>query len=120
MVQDNSSRIKVWPDPSGIGKISDLNLVYAEAGIFTFSQLIFTGKPGARDVHFIFSIQSADHRKIREVFGEDLAVLRANFNFRWCNEGEIQTGDICQTCSAGTYSFTWNSTECHACIDNAV
>ena len=33
--------------------------------------------------------------------------------------GEIQIGDICSTCTAGTYSTVWNSTQCHSCPEKA-
>jgi hypothetical protein len=31
--------------------------------------------------------------------------------------GEIQIGSVCLVCTAGTYSVTWNATECKNCPD---
>ena len=35
-----------------------------------------------------------------------------NVNFRWWKPGEIEVGSIWSHCTIGTYSVTWNSTEC--------
>ena len=42
-------------------------------------------------------------------------------SFRYCQPGEVViNNETCSKWSAGTYSFTWNSTECKSWMDNAV
>ena len=40
-------------------------------------------------------------------------------NFRYCEPGEVESTNECVSCRPGTYSLTWNSTRCLACMTNA-
>jgi predicted outer membrane repeat protein len=121
MVLNNVNQITLTPVNLSISSIGGVNSVLMKHGIATFTNLIATAKYGSKDVKYQVSSKAINKVKINEVFGTSINDNIVTFNFRNCIPGEsIINNYKCQECSAGSYSFQWNSPECYSCLDNAI
>ncbi|CAI2376021.1 unnamed protein product [Moneuplotes crassus] len=119
MNKDSSSQINIQPlvpDAS----IKGTNVAIVTNGIAKFDRLIPIAKPGSPNVEYAISSKSIDLDKVKSVFGDSIVHTRIIINFSYCKPGEQTMKNQCYSCPAGTYSFQWNSTQCHNCEDHAV
>ena len=119
MVLDNVSQLTIR-SLSSSNKLSGVNIVKVNSGVADFSDLIFIGKPGSENISFTVDSKSLDYTKINKLYGTNAFSNFISVSFRYWMSGEQMQTDKCVTCSPGTYSFIWNSTEWTNCIDNAV
>lgn len=83
-------------------------------GSVTFDDLTFVGKPGDTDVEFSITSDVIDVSNLVKQFGATSVQDPLKASFRYCMPGEIESLNQCTECLPNTYSFIWNSTECHA------
>jgi hypothetical protein len=83
------------------------------------SSTIFISKPGSNEIPFELKSSVINYGMINEIAAQTYPQQIMNVNFRWCRPGEIEISGQCDTCSQGTYSLLWNSTECLDCPDKA-
>ena len=88
-------------------------------GVATFRSLIFKAPPGSKNVEYRLSSTAIDSSTLLKQYGRTSIQDPMTVSFRYCKPGEISLNDECQICSAGTYSFGWNSTVWENCMDNA-
>lgn len=88
-------------------------------GIGLFDSIQFTSSPGATNIPFSFTSDAIDMSIMRKQYGQNYSLKNITVNFRFCKPGEIQDGLVCRSWSPGSYSFTWNSTQCKNCMSNA-
>lgn len=119
MVLDNVSQLKILPTSSSY-KLLGTNVAKVDSGVADFTDLMFVGKPGSQRVTFSVDSKSLDRSKISQLYGASAFSSSIFVSFRYCMPGEQSQNDECLTCSPGSYSFVWNSTQCSNCIDNAV
>jgi predicted outer membrane repeat protein len=121
MVLDSESIIQINPVNFSESSLEGTNFGLLREGVTSFSNLIFSNKPGAVDKLFIATTSAIDSDKITTVFGEQISQNIISVSFRWCKPGEIKldTGKWSE-CSAGAYSLKWNSTVWEGCISDAV
>ena len=111
MVSDSKSIIKIVAlDASS--KVSGQNTDTLTQGRANFTNTLFTAAPGRRGVKFRLVSSAIDYTVIQHLDPVKYADQIVTVNFRWCKPGEIQIGNICSACSAGSYSVTWNATQC--------
>ena len=100
--------------------LTGISEIRVTEGMSNFTDVSFINFPGAENVTFMASSAEIDQNKVQHfTLPTDNSI---SVTFRYCKPGEIITNDgtTCSECSAGTYSFEWNSTECIQCMDNAV
>ena len=119
MANDNTSSIKIIP-LSNETEVSGQDTVTVTQGIGTFESLKFIASPGLSDVKFLIRSSAIDYEMVQEIDPVKYADQVISVNFRWCQPGEIQIGNVWSEWSVGSYSTTWNSTECQNWPDNAV
>ena len=116
MTTDSKSYIKIVELTKGT-EIKGQDIITLTNGEATFEGTIFYAQPGSENVKFRIVSNAINYEMVQAVtnFGDqDLTV-----SFRWCRPGEIQIGDICSPCNAGSYSVKWNETVCNNCPDYA-
>ena len=113
----NNSQIKISPitDNARMLGIDSASLVNGEA---EFDNLQFVYIPGQQDIQYIATCNLIDSNKVSYL---DLPTNDTiSVSFRYCQPGELMINNsTCSECSAGTYSFKWNSTQCSDCMDRA-
>ena len=114
----NSSLIKITPVSEG-ALIKGTDSSTLVMGQTEFDNLQFEHYPGATDTEYLASCDLIDSDKTAYL---DLKTNDTiTVSFRFCKPGEaIIDNSTCSPCNAGTYSLTWNSTECVPCMDNAI
>lgn len=111
MAIDNTSQIKISGFTPG-SQVLGINEVKVTAGAATFSDVIFIQKPGATDVLFEVTSTGTNMKNLRLAYGQDYSLEKITVDFRFCKPGEIISNNrTCTTCSPGTYSLEWNSTQ---------
>ena len=121
MVLDNSDQIAISAVDAQTSSISGTNVGLLNQGVASFDNLIFVSTPGSTNILYRATSKVIDSDKIQNVFGQSISSNNIYVDFRYCKPGEIVTSDNqCQVCSAGTYSFDWNSTECKNCLEDVV
>ena len=114
----SDSRIKVLPMTNGASLIG-VDYSVLVNGQANFDSLQFTYGPGQDNIQFLATCDLIDSNKVSYLSLPTSDSI--DVTFRYCQPGEIvQNNQTCFEWSAGTYSFTWNSTECKSCMDNAV
>ncbi|CAI2361394.1 unnamed protein product [Moneuplotes crassus] len=112
---DNSSKLVVKiSTPNEVIQGADVKI--ASQGEATFDNLIFTSHPGDQSVEFRIVTTAVNDELVMAQYGE-IVQKPLTVNFRYCQPGEYEIGDVCQECSPGSYSFKWNSTVCNSCFD---
>ena len=115
----NSSNIKIVSTNDSTQAIGTSE-VRAIEGKSSFENIGFIDYPGAQNTTFMASSTEIDQNKVQHIaLSTDNSIT---VTFRYCKPGEFinNNGTTCEECSAGTYSFKWNSTQCTQCMDNAV
>ena len=121
MVLDNSDQLTISAIDTQVSSISGTNVGLLNHGVTSFDTLQFISTPGSTNVHYQITSKTIDSDKIENVFGQSISDNNIFVDFRFCQPGEfITSSDQCEVCSAGTYSFVWNSTQCESCLDDAV
>lgn len=88
-------------------------------GIGLFDSIQFSASPGAKNIPFSLTSDAIDMSIMRKQYGQSYSLKNIIINFRFCKPGEIQDGSVCRSCSPGSYTFSWNSTQCKNCMSNA-
>jgi predicted outer membrane repeat protein len=121
MVLNNVNQITITPVDTSISSIGGVNSVLLKSGIATFDNLVATAKYGSKNIKYQVASKAINSVKINQVYGSTIGNNILTFNFRNCMPGESIIGDYkCQECSAGSYSFLWNSPKCFTCMDDVV
>ena len=121
MVLDSSNKVTISAVDIITSSISGTNVGLVNQGVVTFNNLRFISIPGSANIHYQITSNVIDTNKIMNVFGQAISDNNIVVNFRFCRPGEfITSSNQCEVCSAGTYSFNWNSTQCDNCLDDAV
>ena len=121
MVLDNSDQLTISAINTQSSSISGINVGLLNQGVTSFDNLRFISAPGSTNVHYRISSKVIDSDKIQNVFGQSISDNNIYVDFRYCEPGEFITStNQCEECSAGTYSFNWNSTQCESCLSDAV
>ena len=114
----SNSQIKIVPITAGaiLQGVDYSVLINGEAN---FDNLQFVYGPGQDNIEYKATCDLIDSDKVSYLsLPTDDSI---DVSFRYCQPGEIIVDDrTCSECSAGTYSFTWNSTKCEICMDDAV
>mmetsp|Transcript_32044 Transcript_32044/g.31432 ORF Transcript_32044/g.31432 Transcript_32044/m.31432 type:complete len:142 (-) Transcript_32044:63-488(-) len=112
MVLDSHNQISLIAANSTAAEVKGFNIQPLVNGIASFDNFIVHTSPGNQDVIVTASSKAIDQAKISTVFGNPISNNTIEVDTRFCKPGERIVDNICNTCSAGTYSFAWNSTEC--------
>ena len=107
----NSSNIKIRVNDND-SSLQGTSEVRASEGISNFSDIAFIKMPGTENVKFRANSTEIDQNKVQHLtLPTDNSI---SVSFRYCKPGEFinNNGTTCEECSAGTYSFKWNSTQC--------
>ena len=118
MSGDNLSTIKFTAIQDDT-KVDGENTGDVVNGKATFENTIFIAQPGMKDVKFKLTTSAANYKLLQHIDPVKYADQIISVNFRWCKPGEIQDGNTCIKCNTGSFSLTWNSTQCLTCPDNA-
>ena len=100
-------------------EVDGQNRVGITNGLGTFTSIQFNASPGKGNVKFKLTSSEIHYQMIKYLDPVKYADQIITVNFRWCTPGEIQIENICSTWVTGTYSVTWNATECLAWPDKA-
>ncbi|CAI2379456.1 unnamed protein product [Moneuplotes crassus] len=114
---DSSSQITISGNSTG-SSVLGVKAVKVTSGEAIFDDLQFISAPGAQTVLYDIESGGLDLQKLKIVYGDTYQQEKISVNFRYCQPGEHNTTS-CEECSPGTYSFTWNSTQCLKCIEDA-
>lgn len=117
MVLDNSSQIEIKAIQSS-SSVEGFPTAKVANGVATFTNLIFVSNPGDDNIQFEITSKSIDPEKLKLEFGSDYKQESIDVSFRYCQPGEKVILNKCSSCSAGSYSFIWNSTECETWMDS--
>ena len=114
----NTSQIKITSAVSG-AKLNGIDTSGLTAGQAEFSNLQFVYRPGETNIEYLASCDLIDDDKVSYL---NLPASSAiDVSFRYCQPGEIEVdNERWAVCSPGSYSFSWNSTECKSWMNNAV
>jgi hypothetical protein len=110
LTSDNESTIKLLSLTKGATVLGQ-NVASLKNGVARFTESIFTADPGSKNVKYLLRTNAIDYDKVQYLDAEKYKDQTFVVNFRWCKPGEIQAGNTCTTCTAGTYSVIWNGTE---------
>ena len=120
MVLDNSSQVIILSKNLTEAKISGVNTVKIKNGVGIFTRFAAISKPGSTGITFKISSKSINQQEISTIFENEITQKDLTMNFRFWKPGERILGESWTEWGAGTFSFEWNSTEWHKCLDNAV
>lgn len=119
MILDKINQISILPSNSSISAIEGVNVVSVDNGVATFNNFQAVKDISLSTANYTISSKAIDKVKVENILGSSFSQQELVINFRNCKPGEEQQGNKCQECAAGTYSVTWNSTECIKCDLNA-
>ena len=108
---ENSAQVVIKPVNSNSSVLGTTSQIAFE-GKVSFDTLTFISEPGSSGIAYSLGSDAIDFDVIRKQYGNDYTLKDITVNFRWCKPGEAQNGNTCFECSAGSYSFLWNSTQC--------
>jgi len=120
MIMDSQNKIILTAVNSTIAKIKGFSSVGLQKGIAEFNNFIVEAEPGIKNIKVAASSLAIDQAKITSIFGSQISENTLEVDLRYCKPGEQIIGKTCFKCPSGTYSFDWNSTQCHQCIDNVI
>ena len=86
------------------------NIVTLKHGKATFTNTVFYASPGKTNVKFRIESSAINKKMTQYLDASKYADQIISINFRWCKPGEIQIGNSCSPCNAGSYSVKWNGT----------
>lgn len=120
----DSAVVKITP-VDNYASVTSIDYAKFTKGIATFTKPTFKAIPGHKNVEYTLRSLAINDMILSNVISTSESDLETYHNllyvnFRFCMPGEIQTTtNICEECSYGTYSFTWNSTVCKSCMSHA-
>jgi hypothetical protein len=120
MVLDSISQVVITSVNASESTVAGFNNDVLDKGIAQFDAFQVRTEPGTSNVQVQASSKAIDTAKIAETFEGQISENIIDLSFRYCKPGEMSVGDVCSTCSPGTYSLQWNSTECIQCVNHAV
>ena len=113
MVLNNINQVEMSVTNSSRLQLKGTNNGKLKSGVATFSNFKAISKPGNTNILISIKCKAIDSTKILKVFGKQFGSSSLTINFRYCKPGEIQMADnTWSECAAGTYSLSWNSTNC--------
>ncbi|CAI2360923.1 unnamed protein product [Moneuplotes crassus] len=115
MILDDENQILILPLDSSKSSVSGTNTVQVKQGVAVFDNLLLKINQEERISNFKIISKSIDLNKVKQVLGNSFRQKDLIVNFRDCEPGERILGDKCEVCAAGTYSLSYNSTECQKC-----
>ncbi|CAI2367043.1 unnamed protein product [Moneuplotes crassus] len=115
MVLDDENQILILPSDSSKSSVSGTNTAQVKQGVAVFDNLALEVSKELRKSNFSVSSKSINSAKVKEVLGSSFQQKELEASFRDCQPGERILGDKCEVCAAGTYSLSYNSTECAKC-----
>ena len=116
---DSSSKITIKSTTStaqAIGK----NIAVVSQGITEITGLIFISPPGSRNVKFSVNSNSINMNIAKAVYDSKYTLPFILADFRYWKPGEYIFQNQWVSCSQGSFSLEWNSTQWEACMNNAV
>ncbi|CAI2373025.1 unnamed protein product [Moneuplotes crassus] len=117
---NNVDQVGIFSQNSSHSIVGGANSFPFKSGIATVEGIIFESKPGSKNVTFNAPTSAIDSNKVNTAFPNEDFSSYITVDFRFCEPGEeITHQNTCRECDAGTYSVTWNSTQCVKCMDNA-
>ncbi|CAI2378011.1 unnamed protein product [Moneuplotes crassus] len=116
----SASTIIIQPKNSSISLIQGTNVVLLQNGTAMFDSIAMQVDRKYKTATYLVTSKAINRAKVAKVFGTPFRPMQIVTNFRDCKPGERIDEDTCLECPAGTYSLTWNSTECFQCDINAV
>jgi hypothetical protein len=121
MVLNSVNQIVITPVDSAVSSIRGVNTVLLKDGVATFNNLIAVAKYGSQNIKYTVNSKAINSARVREMYGSTSNNNIITMNFRNWKPGERIIDDYsCNECSAGTYSFQWNSPECTSWMENVV
>lgn len=105
-----TSTVTVQSIQSGT-RVDGTNKMIMTNGTVDLDDLILTSEPGSSNVHFEVLSNSIDYNRVSVQLGYDASSINLTSSFRFCQTGEIELNNQCQTCSPSTYSLGINQTE---------
>jgi predicted outer membrane repeat protein len=118
LTSDSISTLTLSP-LSSTSSIQSQSTFHIKSGAVSFTSTIFKASPGKKSVQYILTSSAIDYEMLKQIDEELYDTQILEVDFRWCMPGEIQFGDVWLEWSYGTYSVTWNATECLTCPDYA-
>ncbi|CAI2365727.1 unnamed protein product [Moneuplotes crassus] len=115
MVLDDENQILILPSDSSNSSVSGTNTAKVKRGVAVFDNLALEVRKELRSSNFSVSSKSINSAKVKQVLGSSFQQKKLEANFRDCQPGERILGDKCEVCAAGTYSLSYNSTNCAKC-----
>jgi len=120
MVLENINQISLFSVNSSESTVKGFNSASLKSGVAEFDNFIVSAEPGSEGIEVRATSKAIDDAKVANVFGTSIGSSIISVTLRYCQPGESISGIECSTCSAGTYSLFWNSTECTQWVDSAV
>ena len=118
MTNDYLSTIQFVPIDNDT-EVKGHSTVTVNSGVGNFEGIEFIAAPGRSNVHYLIKSSAINYGIVQHIDPVKYAEQIISVNFRWCEPGEIQRGNIWSLWSVGSYSTMWNSTECYICPDKA-
>ena len=99
--------------------ISGINSAAIKKGVANFDALSVKAEPGSTNMAFRMSSNVINTKKVQEVFNGEIVQQNIFMDFRFWKPGEEINVNECHSCSIGTYTLLWNSTQWKDCMDDA-
>ncbi|CAI2365361.1 unnamed protein product [Moneuplotes crassus] len=115
MVLDDENQILILPSDPSTSSVSGTNAAQVKQGVAVFDNLALEVNKELRSSNFLISSKSIDSAKVKQVLGSSFQQKKLEASFRDCQPGERILGNKCEVCAAGTYSLSYNSTDCAKC-----
>ena len=120
MVLNNENQVLITSTNTSVSSVAGVNSALLKNGIATFESLIGVAQPGSTNIAYQVTSEAIDREKLAKIYGIE-GTNTLIMNFRFCKPGEIQLeNNRCSKCRDGTYSLSWNATQCLKCPSNAV
>eukprot|EP00347_Sterkiella_histriomuscorum_P020666 403336934 len=102
-------------------KVSGKYQVQVSDGIGILKDLVFSAKPGSKNVPFEISSSSINTQELKKIFNttDNINMELIHFDFRECILGEINVSNECAKCGLGYYSLDQSQKQCLECPSNA-
>lgn len=107
---DSSSQINIKLIDSVNSDLKGTIISSVDSGAAKFEEIIFIAPPGTQKVNYSVSSVSIDKTKLLRQYKGNFIQENIIVSFRFCEPGEAIIDKTCKSCSYGTYSVFWNST----------
>lgn len=116
---DSSSQINIRVIDSVNSDLKGTIISTVQNGVALFEEITFIAPPGTSKVNYSVSSVTIDKTKLSRQYKGSFVQENIVTDFRFCEPGESIVTNTCKSCSAGSYSFIWNSTQCKTCMSHA-